>query len=452
MQIWKMKSDRSGATRLTNDQTHEMEWARPSPDGTKIVFTKANKGESVNFAVQSNTLWVMDIDGSNQREIISKTKRNGYGWTGFAHPEWSPDSTKIVLVSTLPDFTAQLFVIDANGNNKEQITETTSIDGQPANVLDPSWSKNNQIVYVRQWNCFFICSNHDVFKMDYNTRQETRITNDADRNFDPYISPDGKTYLWLSFRSGGVTCPCDLIRGSTTGALNPQAVIADGGSNSNGTFSGDSSKILFLKQVGNKQVLHRINANGSGLTSISVTAVGEGGPGSYVPQVASSGGGSTGGGPTGTGGSTGGGGSTNTGGSTSGSAGTQPKSGATSNSGSSTSSGSKKSGKSSKTSSKPKKGATSNSPSGSTSSGAPSGSQAGGLDNSISSDGSTEPGSLDDSSDTEQSVVKKAEVFANKIARPKTAIILIVAGTTATGLGVGGFFLYRKFKKPKIRF
>ena len=308
MQIWKMDLDGSNPTQLTNDQMHEQEWARPSPDGTKIIYTKADKGVSINFSTQTNSLWMMNIDGTNQHEIISIAKRNQYNWTGQTHPEWSPDSDKILLVATLPTFTSQLFVVDLDGNNPEQITQTTTIGGQSANVLDPSWSKTNQIVYARQWGCFVICSNQDIFSMDYVSRQETRITNDAHWNYDPYLSPDGTTYLWLSFRDSAILCPCDMIKGSATGPLNPTPVIADGGSNANGTFSSDSSQILFLKQVDTRQVLHRINLDGTGLTSIGINPLGESGIGSFVPQITSgdNGGGDNGGGDTG-GGDTGGG-------------------------------------------------------------------------------------------------------------------------------------------------
>ncbi len=285
-QVWKMGVNGGANIRLTNDQTAEQEWARPSPDGKQILFMKADKGSSVNFAFTSNRLWVMDANGGNQREIISLAKRNAYGWNGMAHAEWSPDSRKIVLSATLPNFTSQIYVVDANGNSPEQITKAVQIDGQATNVLDPSWSQTNQILFVRSWNCFGVCAKQDVFKIDYPTRVETRVTNDPNWNFDPYMSPDGSTYVWLSFRTSGVACPCDLMRGSVNGSLNPTAIIADGGANANGTFSSDSSKILFLKQVGFKQVLHRINVDGSGLASLAPTQVGETGIASYTPAAA----------------------------------------------------------------------------------------------------------------------------------------------------------------------
>ncbi len=283
-QIFRADLDGKNKKQLTNDLNTEHEWSRPSPDGKRILFMKAAKGSSVNFATNSNRLWIMDVDGTNQREIVGTAKRDRFGWTGMAHAEWSPDSSKIVLVATLPNLTSQLFVIDANGDNPEQITKTTNIDGHNSVVADPSWSQSNHIIFIRSWNCIGICEKQDVFSMDYSTRKETRVTTDDNWNFDPYLSPDGKTYLWLSFRSSNIICPCDLMKGNASGALVSTAVIADGGSNSNGTFSLSGEQILFLKQVGNKQVLHRINSDGTGLLKIGS---GESGVASFIPSPVS---------------------------------------------------------------------------------------------------------------------------------------------------------------------
>ncbi|QQS26656.1 PD40 domain-containing protein [bacterium] len=292
-QIWKMDKNGGNKVRLTNDPSAQHEWARPSPDGKKILFMKASKDSSVNFATHSNRLWVMNTDGSNQQEIISLAKRDSYNWTGMAHAEWSPDSSKMVLVATIPEFKSRVVVIDSNGNSPEVISKEMKVEGSDSVVSDPSWSTTNQIMLIRGWECFGLCQKQDVFKIDYATREEVRITNDPGWNYDPYISPDGKTYLWLSFRNI-YGCPCDMMRGSVAGPLNPTAVIADGGGNANGTFSADSTSIVFLKSVWFKQVLHRINLDGSGLTSLAPTSAGESGVASYIP-VSSSGGSTNGG-------------------------------------------------------------------------------------------------------------------------------------------------------------
>lgn len=266
-QVWRMKVDGTEATRLTNDPNYEIHWARPSPDSTKILFYKQDKGTNVN-SPESNVLWVMNADGSNQRQILAPGQ---HGWKHFGHGEWSPDSTKIVQLVGLA-FTNQLAIINADGSNPVQITEKIKIEGQDASAIDPSWPNDNTIVYIRQWNCLVLCGNQDIYKLDLQTRIETRLTNDVDLNFDPYLSPDGKTYVWLRFNC--LWCQADLYwADSSTIPLNPQPLIVDGGVNANGTFSPDGQYFVFAKRESYFLELwtsiYRIKLDGTGLTRVS---------------------------------------------------------------------------------------------------------------------------------------------------------------------------------------
>lgn len=290
-QVWRMKADGSEPTRLTNDTANEIQWARPSLDGQKILFTKAPAGQGVNASAQTNTLWTMNADGTNQQQIISADKKKSYGWTGLAHPEWSPDSSRIVLAAPLADQT-QLFIVDANGNSPQQITSRTTISGSPTDAIDPSWGVGDNIMFIRRWNCFGVCGNQAVYKLNLGNKQEVQVASGQEGNdksgidFDPYLSPDGSTYMWLHFRCL-VACPTDVYVANANGAANIRPLIADGGTNSNGTFSADSKTVLFLKTVLDngsfKQRVHRINSDGTGLKNISITNVGEAGPASYWP-------------------------------------------------------------------------------------------------------------------------------------------------------------------------
>ena len=282
-QIWRMKANGTEKIKLTDDTTSEHAWFRPSPDGTKILFMKAASGSNFNYALESNRLWIMNSDGTNQQEIISIAKREGYGWTGMAHADWSPDSTRIVLAAPL-FFQTQLFIVDANGNNPQKVTSTTRIDGSDANVTDPTWAVTNELVYIRKWECFGFCGKHDVFKLNLTTMQETRLTNDPLWEWDPIMAPDGETISWLvTHNNSGVATRCDLVKGSAIGQLNMTSVVADGGCNANGTFSSDSGRILFLKTVGTKQSLHVVNVDGTGLVNLQPTLAGETGIAAFWP-------------------------------------------------------------------------------------------------------------------------------------------------------------------------
>ncbi len=100
-------------------------WPSLSPDGSKLLFTKAGDGT-----------YVSDLEGN----IISEI--------GYANaPEWSPDGDWIVYMKDEDDghvFTASdIFVSSADGTETFQITNT------PEQIeLYPAWGKNiSQIVY-----------------------------------------------------------------------------------------------------------------------------------------------------------------------------------------------------------------------------------------------------------------------------------------------------------------
>lgn len=269
-QIWRMKADGTEAAQLTNDPDHEIHWARPSPDGTKILFYKQDKGKGVNDPA-SNVLWIMNSDGTNQREVLKKDR---YGWSLMGHGEWSPDSQKIIQLVGVSGG-AELVIMNENGGNLTQVTQSITIDGFSTSTIDPSWPSANTIVYVRQWDCapivslIFGCNNQDIFKLDLQSNTETRLTNDKDLNFDPYLSPDGTTYVWLRINCS--FCQADLYKANaSTVPLNPQPIIADGGVNTNGTFSPDGQYFVFAKrEITFRTKIYRIKLDGTGLARIS---------------------------------------------------------------------------------------------------------------------------------------------------------------------------------------
>ena len=104
---------------LITTQT-EMERAPAwSPDGTRIAF----------FRLGTN-LWVMDADGSNQRNITDAR------FVTATNPSWSPDGTRIVFSGTEEDLDEQLWTIRPDGSGLTRLTN------DPHVARYPSWSPN----------------------------------------------------------------------------------------------------------------------------------------------------------------------------------------------------------------------------------------------------------------------------------------------------------------------
>lgn len=90
-----------------------------SPDGKRIVFESNRDGNS--------EIYVMNVDGSNQRNISNSPSTNDQG------PIWSPDGKQVLFYSGRAG-NWDLFLVSADGQNLVNLTNTPNIDEQ-----EPSW-------------------------------------------------------------------------------------------------------------------------------------------------------------------------------------------------------------------------------------------------------------------------------------------------------------------------
>ena len=161
-----------------------------SPDGKQIVY--CTSVENVHH------IYKMDADGNNNQLIIE----NG------GSPRWSPQGDKIVYSSTGQDRSSQISVANADGSNQKQLTSSVSPGwwdsgfGREGNS-DPQWTVDGKkIVYVSHDN-----EKAEIFIMNVDGSEKTRLTKAAYRDDSPEITPGGKYILFESVRDdmiGGV--------------------------------------------------------------------------------------------------------------------------------------------------------------------------------------------------------------------------------------------------------
>ena len=270
-QICKMKSDGSEQTQITTGTEYDSFWPKPSPDRTKILFTRTPAGiHDTDYA--KATTWVMNADGTGLRQILPL---GVYGWTIQGHPEWKPDGSKIATMGGLNE-SPQIFIINPDGTNPVRLTNDASGGPRPGLHVDPSWKPDGEyllFVGCPGLPCGF--QNFEIYRIKADGTGETRLTSDNIRDHDPYYSPNTTpglpgtgTIAWLRNVDGGRRWAIFKMNPDGT---NQTAVIDDGGINSKPGWSLDSSTIYFHRipvSGGTPFNVWKILPDGTGLTEV----------------------------------------------------------------------------------------------------------------------------------------------------------------------------------------
>lgn len=270
-----------------------------SPDGTKIAFTR-NVTENNTAA---GVIFVADADGSNAKELARAD-------VGAIHPRWSPDGKRIAVVATRGGRVTQavLLVDAATGEAK-----TLSSPPKAGEVSSVVWSLDGRnVYYVRAESVEAVVGSssrlikHDVesdlaeaigwashngvvldvlddgkLVMDVrsprdnlrevlngtDTTGERWITRGNSSDRQPSYSPDGKSVLFSSNRSGNL----DLWISNADGGV--KRVTDDGAEDWDPAFTPDGKKIVWSSGRSGNLEIWAANADGSAAKQISKDGV-----------------------------------------------------------------------------------------------------------------------------------------------------------------------------------
>ena len=205
--VWKMypefdlytaKPDGKGLKRLTNTPGYDAE-ATISRDGKRIVFTSVRDGDF--------DIYVMDANGKNVKRLT-----NELGYDGG--PFFSPDGKKIVWRASHPktpeqiaDYkdlmktnglrptTLEIWVMDADGSNKRQITSNGAANFAP--FFHPD---GKRIIFASN-----VANprgrNFDLYLINLDGSGLERITYHETFDSFPMFTSDGKKLIWASNRN-----------------------------------------------------------------------------------------------------------------------------------------------------------------------------------------------------------------------------------------------------------
>ena len=218
--IYSMRSDGSGLTRLTDDLAEDTHPAW-SPDGKRIAFTSTR--------ASLHQVYVMNEDGSGVRRLTPPVANN-------SRPAWSPDGSRIVFESDR-DGNSELYAMSADGTNARRLTN------HPAEDVEPAWSPDGARIAFSSTRD----GNAEIYVMNADGSGITRLTTDQSPDGQPAWSPDGTRLAFT--RSPCVNNPWPGYCKPVVYVLGPGPAPVDVGTGEDPTWSPDGRKLSVTRFV-----------------------------------------------------------------------------------------------------------------------------------------------------------------------------------------------------------
>jgi len=190
--VWAVDVDGGNLVGLTNTPTIDEYYPKWSPDRSQIVYVR-----STSTPVSSYSIWIMNSDGSDNRQLSSPGVFNTF-------PAYSSDGKDIVFSSTR-DGPLEIYLMNPDGSNMRRLTNSTSSVFNAA----PSWTPDGRIVYYSNKG-----GSRKIYVMNRDGSAQAMLSQSTGENLSPLWAP----------RKAGVEVSTESLIISDTAALAPMAV------------------------------------------------------------------------------------------------------------------------------------------------------------------------------------------------------------------------------------
>jgi TolB protein len=189
--------DGSDLRRLTSHGVYTAE-GNLSPDGKRIVFTSLKDGDL--------DIYTMNVDGTDVRRLTSAPGYDGGPWWSpdgkrIVYRAYHPtdpaeleDYRTLLAQRVIRPNKMELWVMNADGSDQRQITHLGGAN------FGPSWTPDGERIIFSSNHKNPHSANFDLYLVAPDGTGLTQLTNDEGFDGFPMFSPDGKKLIWGSGR------------------------------------------------------------------------------------------------------------------------------------------------------------------------------------------------------------------------------------------------------------
>ena len=259
-EIYVMDADGTNQRRLTNNRADD--WSPAwSPDGRRIAFVSERDGHvHARHGWPTSEIYVMAADGSNPQNITNDPSDD-------REASWSPDGKRIVFVSERdePRVSADIYVMDADGSNPQRLTDHDFDD------REPSWSPDGEhIIFSARREGHFenkFAITYEIYVMDADGQNEQRLTENRKNDGAPSWSPDGKRIVFEADRKGDFENYDVYVMDADGG--NQQKLTNDRGWDSSPSWSPNGERVAFMSERDGNTEIYVMDADGGNLQNLT---------------------------------------------------------------------------------------------------------------------------------------------------------------------------------------
>lgn len=223
----------------------------------KIAFTRLRNGDV------NPEIYVMDPDGSHQTNLTNNPLGGRRSWWhGDRGPAWSPDGARIAFarqgVAGDPQ-NYEIYVMDADGSNETRLTNDPNYD------FSPAWSPDGKKIAFASMRTGFL----QIYVMDEDGSNPIPLTNSSTGDSEPVWSPDGARIAFVRFMPFGSGFSSEIYVMDAGGSNQTRLTNNPGRWNEFPAWSPDGAKIAFDSNRANTFAIYVMNADGSNQIALS---------------------------------------------------------------------------------------------------------------------------------------------------------------------------------------